>query len=175
MGATGVQMDLTRATPAELTRVLHGADAMVFAAGSSYDSTAKESIAINLDAAVASIDAAVEARLTHVAMISAHRVDEDFGDDQTMTYLRAKRAADAHLRSQTRLRWTIVRPDALSDEEPTGHVQVGELVPEGLLPRADLATVVTAALTRPGANAQFEVIGGSTPIEEAVLEATRGL
>jgi uncharacterized protein YbjT (DUF2867 family) len=66
-----VPVDLTPATPADLARVLHQADAMVFAAGSSYESTAQESIAINLDAAIACIDAAAEARLTHFTMTSA--------------------------------------------------------------------------------------------------------
>jgi hypothetical protein len=108
----------------------------------------------------------------HVVLISAHRTDEDLGDAPTLTVVRAKRTADAHLRSQRSLRWTIVRPDALSDEEPTGLVRAGDRAPRGVLPRADLAAVVVEALTANGSSAQCELTGDLTPLHEAVRRST---
>lgn len=113
-GAQGVLVDLTEVTPADFAPVLRGADALVITTGSSYGNTAQEAVAIDRDAPITCIDAAVSAAVPHVVLISAHRTDEDFGDAQTLTVVRAKRTADAHLRSQRSLRWTILRPDALS-------------------------------------------------------------
>ncbi len=172
-GATGVLLDLTTVASPDLARVLAGADALVIATGSSYGDTAEEALAIDRDAPITCIDAAVAAAVPHVVLLSAHRTDEDFGDEQTLTVLRAKRAADAHLRSQGSLRWIILRPDALSDEEPTGLVKAGERVPQGSLSRADLAAVVVAALSTDGSSAQFELTGGHTPVQEAVRRLTR--
>lgn len=172
-GAQGVLVDLTEVTPADFAPVLRGADALVITTGSSYGNTAQEAVAIDRDAPITCIDAAVSAAVPHVVLISAHRTDEDFGDAQTLTVVRAKRTADAHLRSQRSLRWTILRPDALSDEEPTGLVKAGDRVPRGVLPRADLAAVVVEALTVNGSSAQFELTGGRTPIHEAVRRLTR--
>jgi putative NADH-flavin reductase len=130
-GATGVLVDLIEVTSADLASALAGADALVIATGSSYGNTLQEATAIDRDVPITCVDAAVAAAVPHVVLISAHRTDEDFGGEQTLAVVRAKRATDAHLRAQHSLRWTILRPAALSDEEPNGHVHADEQVPLG--------------------------------------------
>ncbi|RYE74230.1 MAG: NAD-dependent dehydratase, partial [Myxococcales bacterium] len=75
---------------------------------------------------------------------------------------------DVALRA-TDLDWTIVRPGRLIDEPATGKVAAGEDVARGDVTRADVAAVV-AALVDTGAavRAQFNLVGGATPVAEAV-------
>jgi uncharacterized protein YbjT (DUF2867 family) len=89
-------------------------------------------------------------------------------EDVFQVYLRAKSEADAAIRAST-LDWTIVRPGALTDDEPTGLVEVGETVERGSIPRADVAALVAEVLiTGSAIGRQFEVVSGTTPIAEAV-------
>jgi uncharacterized protein YbjT (DUF2867 family) len=84
-------------------------------------------------------------------------------------YLRAKSEADADIRART-LDWTVVRPGGLTDDPPTGLVQVGDTVPPGRIPRADVAAVLASVLTEGRAlRRQFELVSGDTAIEDAAL------
>mgnify|MGYP002651410606 CR=1 FL=1 len=67
------------------------------------------------------------------------------------------------------LRSTIVRPGRLTDEAGTGRVQIAESTGRGEIPRADVAAVLLAVLDDPGtAGRTFELIGGDTPISDAL-------
>jgi hypothetical protein len=62
-----------------------------------------------------------------------------------------------------------VRPGRLTDEPGTGKVSVAESTGRGSIPRADVAAVLLAVLDSPeAAGRTFEVIGGITPIAEAL-------
>ena len=85
-------------------------------------------------------------------------------------YVAAKRDSDAAVRASG-LDWTIVRPGALTDDPGTGLVEIAPEVERGEVPRADVAAVIARSLdTGDGLGAQFELVGGSTPIAPA-LEA----
>jgi uncharacterized protein YbjT (DUF2867 family) len=166
-GAGGEVLDLLAATRDDLHRLMVGVHAVVYAAGSSADSSLKAVSQIDGESIIRAVDAAVLAGVRRFVLVSAHRTDEDFGGPRVVHLLRAKRAADAHLR-ETTLDWTIFRPDALTERPPTGGVRLDTTVPQGALPRADLAHLVRVALESPAAvHKQLEVTGGPTPIESA--------
>jgi uncharacterized protein YbjT (DUF2867 family) len=83
-------------------------------------------------------------------------------------YLRAKADADKAL-AESGLEFTIVRPGGLTDDPPTGLVELGEGLDRGQIPRADVAAILAACLDRPHTIGwTFEAIGGETPVEQAL-------
>jgi uncharacterized protein YbjT (DUF2867 family) len=170
-GADPLVLDLERSSPEELAGHLDGADAAVFAAGAGPGSGAERKLTVDRDGAILLADAAERAgvqRMVVVSAISADRFDPQ-SDDVFQVYLRAKSEADADIRART-LDWTIVRPGSLTDDPPTGRVQVGDTVPPGSIPRADVAAVLASVLIEGrGIRRQFEVTSGGTPIEDTAL------
>jgi len=147
-GAHGIVLDLATSSTDDLQRAVDEVEAVVYTAGSSSGATAETVTQIDGAAIIRTVDAAVLAGAERFVLVSAHRADEDFGGDHVVRLLRAKRAADAHLRA-TALAWTIIRPDALTEGRPTGRVRLGTTVPQGALPRADLARLIRLALEAP--------------------------
>jgi uncharacterized protein YbjT (DUF2867 family) len=173
VGAHGEVLDLLTATRDDFRRLMVNVDAIVYAAGSSARSAASVVDRIDGEVIIAAVDAAVLAGVGRFVLISAHRTDEEFGGDHVVRLLRAKRAADAHLRS-TALGWTILRPDALTEEPPTGAVRLGPTVPHGAIARADLAHLIRVALESPAAvRQQLEVTDGLMPIGAAFGQLPR--
>lgn len=169
-GAAAHLLDLLTTTTEDMAALMTGFDAIVYAAGSSYGAHRDVVSQVDGEAIIRAADGAVEAGVDRFVLVSAHRTDEDFGGDDVVHLLRAKRAADAHVRS-TPLAWTIIRPDALTEGQPTGRVQLGRTVPQGALTRADLAHLIRAVLAAPSsARQQFEVIGGTVTIETALYD-----
>jgi len=167
-GAHGAVLDLATASTDDLRRTMNGVEVVVYAAGSSSGASAETVAQIDGEAIIRTVDAAVLAGVDRFVLVSAHRTDEDFGGYHVIRLLRAKRAADAHLRA-TSLAWTIIRPDALTESRPTGRVRIGTTVPQGSLPRADLARLITIALETPSTTRQqFELTSGSTVIKDAL-------
>lgn len=170
VGAASVVIDLEAATVDELAAVLEGADAVVFAAGAGAGSTAERKLTVDRDGAILLADAAQAAGVRRMIVISAIAADEfdAASDDVFQVYLRAKSEADAHVRASN-LDWTIVRPGSLTDDDPTGLIDVGETVLPGSITRADVAAVVHELLDgQLAVGRQFEVVGGSTTVREAL-------
>ena len=171
-GAEPLIVDLEAATASELARNLHGADAVVFAAGAGPGSGVARKQTVDRDAAVLLADAAEMAGVARYVMISAMGADtygEGVADPVFAAYLRAKAAADDAVRSRTGLRWTIVRPGSLTDEPATGLVNIAEATGRGSIPREDVAAVLVAVLDLPETAGQtFEVISGDVPVAAAV-------
>jgi uncharacterized protein YbjT (DUF2867 family) len=83
-------------------------------------------------------------------------------------YLQAKHDADEALRSSG-LDFTIVRPGALTDDAGTGRVSIAQSLPRGEVARDDVAAVLFAALQADNTiGKDFDLMGGDTPVEEAV-------
>jgi hypothetical protein len=62
-----------------------------------------------------------------------------------------------------------VRPGRLTDDPGTGRVSLARHVERGRIPREDVATVLRACLDdRRTVGHVFEVVGGDTPVDEAV-------
>jgi uncharacterized protein YbjT (DUF2867 family) len=170
-GAEPLVLDLERTTADELAERLTGADAVVFAAGAGPGSGAMRKLTVDRDGAISLADAAERAGVDRIVVVSAIAADrfEPGSDDVFQVYLRAKSEADADIRARS-LDWTIVRPGSLTDDAPTGRVQVGDTVPPGSIPRADVAAVIASVLLEGRAiRRQFELTSGGTAIAEAAL------
>jgi uncharacterized protein YbjT (DUF2867 family) len=141
-GATWVIVDLEDTDVAAMTEVVRGADAVVFAAGGGGDGNAARKEIVDKGAAVMLADAAEAAGVRRYVMVSAmgtENADPD-SDEVFQVYLRAKLAADDDVRSRD-LDWTVVRPGRLTDDVPTGQVELGDLE-SGSVTRADVAHVL---------------------------------
>lgn len=149
-------------------------DAVVFAAGGGPDGNIERKRTVDLGGSLTSIEAAKQAGISRFVQISAINVDKPVPDDAApvwKAYVEAKREADAALRGSG-LDWTILRPGRLTDDGGTGQVTLGDTVERGEIPRADVAAVVVAVLGQPTSiGRQWDVVGGQTPVEEAVASA----
>lgn len=173
IGVDPVLLDLEAATPEDLAQVIEGVDAVVFAAGAGPGSGAARKETVDYGAAVKLLEAAREAGVGRYAMVSAMGTDDPPQDDEVFSvYLRAKARADAELMASD-LDWTVVRPGRLTDEPATGRVTIDRHVERGEVPRRDVAAVLAAILHDPGTSGHvFELVGGDTPIEEALADLT---
>ena len=147
-----------------------GSDAIIFTAGGGPGSGAAKKETVDRQGAVKLIDAAKRYGVRRYVMVSAMGADDpESGPEAMRPYLRAKGSADASLR-ESGLEYTIVRPGRLTDAPPTGRVAAAaSLGRRGEITREDTAGVLVATLTAPNTHGKtFEVLGGDTPIDEAV-------
>ena len=123
-----------------------------------------------MDGAIASVEAATRLGADRFVIISSMGADDPPRDDKTFSvYLRAKAAADQAARDAD-IDATIVRPGGLTDDPPSGSVQLDDSTGRGKIPRADVASVLAELITNDlGRNTTFELIGGETPIADAVV------
>jgi uncharacterized protein YbjT (DUF2867 family) len=177
-GAEALIVDLEKSSVDELARHLRGADAVVFAAGAGPGSGAERKETVDRDAAILLADAALAAGVSRYLIVSsmgADKVAADSASDPVFAaYLRAKAAADEAVQARAGLDATVVRPGHLVDEAGTGRVTAADATGYGNVPRADVAAVLVALLDAPGTSGRtFELIGGDTPIPEAVAALVR--
>jgi uncharacterized protein YbjT (DUF2867 family) len=145
------------------------ADAVVFAAGAGPGSGAERKWTMDYGGAAKLMRAGVARYVMVSAMGAADPPAE--GGEVFGEYLRAKARADRELQASG-LDFTIVRPGRLTDDPPTGRVQIAERLPRGAVPRADVAAVLAAVLDEPDAiGRSFDLVAGDTPVDEA-LRAT---
>ena len=126
---------------------------------------------VDKGAAIMLADAAEAAGVRRYVMVSAmgtEHADPD-SDEVFQVYLRAKQAADDDVRARD-LDWTIVKPGRLTDDVPTGSVQVGDLE-RGSVTRGDVAHVLAEVIEADNTIGKtFDVLNGDTPIKQAVAE-----
>ncbi|AWB93530.1 SDR family oxidoreductase [Aeromicrobium chenweiae] len=174
-GAEVTLLDIESSDTDDFARAFEGADAVVFAAGGGADGNIERKKTVDLGGSLKSIDGATRAGVSRFVQISAMGVDEPLADDTEDTwvaYVEAKRDADVALRDSS-LDWTIVRPGGLTDDPGTGSITLAEKVDRGQIPRADVAALIATVLPdRSTYGKQWEVIGGPTPIPEAIAAAT---
>jgi uncharacterized protein YbjT (DUF2867 family) len=179
LGATPLLLDVESASTEDIAHALNDADAVVWAAGAG-GGDPDRTYAVDRDAAIRSMDAAIEAGVQRYVMVSWIGSVPDHGvpeDSSFFAYADAKLAADEHLRGSA-LDWTILGPGTLTDGPPTGRIRVlgaDETVERGgpsEVPRADVAQVAAAALRIPetvGAFVRF------TTGDATIPAALRGL
>ncbi|UYM05620.1 SDR family oxidoreductase [Solicola gregarius] len=175
-GAEPVVLDLEDTTATRLAEAVGNADAVVFAAGAGPNSGAGRKATMDRDGALLLIAAAQLTGTMRYVMVSAMGADDGDpdSDDVFQIYLVAKGAADAALR-ESELDWTVVRPGRLTNDSATGAVELAESVDRGEIPRADVAAVLARTLEEPGTvGTTFEVVGGATPIRDAVRAIASG-
>lgn len=175
-GAQAVVIDLEAVTAADVATHLQGADAVVFAAGAGPGSGAARKQTVDCDAAILLADAAEIAGVRRYVMVSAIGADveapDDIGDPVFVAYLRAKGHADDVIRARDALEVTVIRPGHLTNDAGTGRVEISDQTGHGDIPREDVAKVLLAVLdTAETAGRTFELIGGETPIAQAVTQA----
>lgn len=171
IGATVGILDIEQSEAVDFAAVFEGCDAIVFAAGGGPDGNIDRKRTVDLEGSLKSIDAAHIAGVRRFVQISAIGVDkpvtDDAGDVWT-AYVEAKRDADVALRASD-LDWTIIRPGALTDDDPTGLVTLAEEVERASIPRADVAAILAAALDDPRTiGKQWEVVSGALSIADAI-------
>jgi uncharacterized protein YbjT (DUF2867 family) len=167
-GAEPVLADLE--DEVDIGPAVQGADAVVFAAGAGPGSGPERKQTMDYGGAVKLIEAAKAAGVTRYLIVSSMGADQpEHASGTFRVYLEAKAAADQAVR-ESGLDYTIVRPGGLTDEPGTGLVDVAEkLGRRGSIPRDDVAALLAAVLdTSSTIGTTFEVLSGSTPIEDAV-------
>ena len=170
-------LDLEKQDVAGYAEALGDCDAVVFAAGGGPDGNVERKRTVDLQGSLKSIEAAQRAEIGRFVQVSAIGVDEAPAADAApvwAAYVEAKRAADAALRASG-LQWTILRPGRLTDDPPTGLVSLGTALERGDVTRADVAAVVAAVLDdNATVGRQWVLVGGETPIAEAIRAASAG-
>ncbi|MFC4336556.1 SDR family oxidoreductase [Salininema proteolyticum] len=174
-GAETIVKDLEDTTPAALASDLEGADAVVFAAGAGPGSGVERKFTVDRDAAILLADAAERAGVERYVLVSVlgkyAYTAEQLADPVYGPYMDAKMEAEEDVRPRPGLKTTIVRPGRLTDDPATGRVRISDRTGRDSVTRADVAGVVLAVLDTPGTIGQtFEVVGGETPVTEAVAE-----
>ena len=162
-------IDLENTDVDAMTDVVRGADAVVFAAGGGADGNAQRKETVDKGAAIMLAEAAEAAGVRRYVMVSAMGTEgaDPSSDDVFQVYLRAKQAADDDVRSRD-LDWTIVRPGRLTDDVPTGRVQLGDL-DGGSVTRGDVAHVLAESIEADNTIGKtFDVLGGDAPVGEAI-------
>lgn len=176
-GATPAVHDVASASVEELADLMAAHDAVVWTAGAGGGSP-ERTYAVDRDAAMASMDAAVVAGVQRYVMVSylgagvGHGVPED---NSFFAYAEAKAAADAHLQA-SQLAWTIVAPGALTLEAASGRIDPTPAAGrrEGAASetsRANVAHVIAAALQTPETIMRTIAFSdGEAPIEDALIQ-----
>jgi len=168
-GAECVVLDLEDAGVEQVTEVVKGADAVVFAAGGGPNSGVARKETVDKGAAILLAEAAEQAGVRRYVIVSSMGTDsaDPDSDEVFQVYLRAKKAADDDIRSRD-LDWTVVRPGRLLDDPPTGRVQVGSLS-RGSVTRADVAAVIAETLSTDATIGKtFDLLEGEQTIEAAL-------
>jgi uncharacterized protein YbjT (DUF2867 family) len=167
-------LDIEQQDAGAFAEAFAGCDAVVFAAGGGPDGDKERKRTVDLEGSLKSIDGARRAGISRFVQISAINVDDplpDDTDDVWRAYVEAKRDADAALRGSD-LDWTIIRPGRLTDDPATGLVSLGPDVSRGDVTRADVAAVVAAVVGQETTHGrQWNLVGGDTPVPEAVRNA----
>lgn len=171
-GATPVVLDVEHSTTADIAEAFRNHDAVVWSAGAGGGSPDR-TYAVDRDAAIRSMDAAVEAGVGRYIMVSYFGAGPDHGvpaDNGFFAYAEAKAAADAYLRG-TDLEWTILGPGALTDGPGNGLIDVDPADDSGNreTARANVALVAAAVLDLPSAAGRtIEFRDGELPIAAAL-------
>jgi nucleoside-diphosphate-sugar epimerase len=180
-GADAVLVDLESAAVEDVAAVLADADAVVFAAGAGPGSGAARKDTVDRGAAVLLADAAEQAGVRRYLLLSSMGADSVADgatpagvDEVFLAYLRAKLAAEQDLLARTALSTTVLRPGGLTDDPGTGRVTLARHVDRGSVPRDDVAAVLVALLDVGADGAVLELVGGPTPIDEAVSSVGPG-
>lgn len=176
-GAHAVVADIASLDGAGWDDLLRGKDAVIWSAGAG-GGDPRRTWAVDRDAAVASIDAAVRAGVARYVMVSYFGAGPDHGvpeDDDFYAYAESKAQADEHLLGAAgSMQVTLVRPSTLTDEETDGRIAVGgEKAAQAS--RSTVARVIAAVMGRHdlgGAVIAFN--DGDQPIDEALAAAASG-
>lgn len=170
-GATAVVCDVETADLDELTALAQGHDAVVWSAGAG-GGDPERTYAVDRDAAIRMMDAALAAGVSRFVMVSYFGADPEHGvpaDNPFFAYAEAKATADQFLRASA-LDWTILAPSTLTLDEPTGEIDA-EAPSAGSVSRGDVAAAIAQTLVEPRTmHRTIRFNTGRTPIAEALAD-----
>ena len=154
----------------DLSRAVKGIDKVIFAAGSGAHTGPDKTIDVDQEGAKNLIDESKKANVKKFVMLSAINADNPESSDSLRHYLEAKRKADNFLKNSG-LKYTIVRPGALTNETGTRKIEAALDVERGEVARDDVAYTLVHVLNDDVAkNATFEMIEGDQRIEDAIKD-----
>lgn len=153
----------------EIANAAKGCDAIVFTAGSGGSTGADQTLLIDLDGAVKTIEAAENLGINRFIMVSAFQANNrENWNEAIKPYYVAKHYADRAL-LQSDLNYTIIKPGGLVNEPGTGKVAAAEELERGPIAREDVARTIFASLTEENTyKRSFDLISGDTAIAEAL-------
>jgi uncharacterized protein YbjT (DUF2867 family) len=154
----------------DVGRAVEGCDAVIFAAGAGPGSGAARKETMDYGGAAKLVEAAERHGVRRYLMLSSMGAGNPEGGSEAMQpYLFAKARADERLQASD-LDYTIIRPGSLTEEEGAGRIEAAEVLGRrGEIPRDDVARTFAEALEMPNTYRKtFEIIGGETPIREAL-------
>jgi nucleoside-diphosphate-sugar epimerase len=192
-GGHPVVASIEDASATELAALLreHKPDVVVWSAGAGGKGAPERTDRVDRQGAIDAMDASAEAGVKRFIMVSAIDVrdrskpapswysDEakrrsDGGWSAIGRYMAAKLAADKELvtgNSRRKLDYTIVRPSGLTLDPATGKVDAGKVDITHSISREDVAYVLAEVINNDGTiGLAFDVVGGSTPIADAIKE-----
>jgi uncharacterized protein YbjT (DUF2867 family) len=171
-GASPSVLDVENSTTAEIAAALRNHDAVVWSAGAG-GGNPQRTYAVDRDAAIRSMDAAVKAGVNRYVMVSYFGAGPDHGvpaNHSFHAYAEAKAAADEYLRASG-LSWTILGPGSLTDGPGNGLIDVNPSDPSSgtATSRANVAIVAAAVLDLPGCVGRtIEFRDGTLPVSAAL-------
>ena len=168
-GANSVYGDVEELDQAGFERILKGTDVVVWSAGAG-GGNPQRTYAVDRDAAILSMEAAKTVGVKQYVMVSyiTSGRDDVPEDNSFVHYARAKAEADAHLR-ESGLPYVILGPGALTFEEPTGKIAVGDDLTSGAVSRANVAKVIAEVVGKDLLDGKtINFVDGETPIREAL-------
>ncbi|QCK15316.1 SDR family oxidoreductase [Mangrovivirga cuniculi] len=156
----------------KISKVVEGADAIVFTAGSGGSTGPDKTLVVDLDGAVKTMEAAKKANVSRYVIVSALKADsrEMWDKSGIKPYYVAKHFADRVLKD-IGLDYTIIRPGRLLDEEGKGKITTDEPEKQQSVPREDVAEVIVEVLKNDNTIGKIvEFNQGDTDISEAVKQ-----
>ncbi|HBO47422.1 MULTISPECIES: SDR family oxidoreductase [Pediococcus] len=167
-GAATQLFDITE-QPDEMAKVLAGVDAVVFSAGSGGKTGDDQTLLIDLDGAVKSMEATQKAGIKRFVIVSAMNAEDRTRWTAIQPYYVAKHYADLYLKDETSLDYTIIKPGVLTNDAGKGGLILDQT--KGKIAREDVAETIVSALHNDNTiKKEFAISEGETPINEAVKQ-----
>jgi uncharacterized protein YbjT (DUF2867 family) len=156
----------------DIKHTCKGMDKVIFAAGSG----GKNVVEIDQEGAKKLIDASQFNKVKKFIILSSMGTDQPKQSDDLQEYLEAKQNADRHLKNSD-LNYVIVRPGALTNENPTNHIKLAhKLNSQGSISRADVAQTLVRVLKDGIADKEtFEILKGGILISKAIDNNSVGI
>jgi len=191
LGAKPIIQSIESSSVADLTKTIksHSPNVVIWAAGAGGGDPSR-TVSVDHEGAIKTMDASAAAGVKRYIIVSAIDVrdrekkpvpgwynESDIERSEKVwsgigVYMRAKLAADTELRKgndKRGLEYTIVRPGGLTDEPGKGTVEAGKVHLAKQISREDVAATLLECITNDGTKGiAFDVVGGDTPIGDAV-------
>lgn len=155
----------------DLDHVFQGVDKVIFAAGSGGNTGDDKTKAVDKNGAIKAVEQSEKSAINKFVMLSSMGTDMPDKIKGLEVYLKAKKAADEHLRASN-LNYSIIQPGGLTDKEGRNQIKAAEKIGEfGQISRDDVAQALVESLdTSVLENKSAEIIEGDRAINEALKE-----